>query len=334
MTFYAYIAMKKKTYDDKITDGNHPTQDVSSDNKISHIYDKLCKRILTLSVRSVLLLINALFGTEYPLDSTITYNWTEHHDDDLQRTIADTILTINGKHSYHMEAQIYKDEEIEFRVFDYGYKHALKHRNGGCTLTFPEARIIFLSCFEKLPENYTITLDFGTQGIFHFTVPALKLLEYTPEEVSQKNMIILLPFMLLKLRKDIEKARTPENLEALRTLIFDDIIGLINKNLEVRNITSADAKCLIEMIRKLYNHLYSHYEECKERGLNGMVEETFVLETDILMAEHKREVVALEARHKKEIDELNQRTGVMSAGYEKKIEELNREIERLKRQNK
>ena len=71
-----------------------------------------------------------IFDTQYPLDSKITYNWTENHDDDLKKTIADRIITINDRVSYHFEAQIGEDEEMQFRVFDYGYHHALKTRNG------------------------------------------------------------------------------------------------------------------------------------------------------------------------------------------------------------
>ena len=111
-----------------------------NNDTVFQIFDRAFKRLLTLSTRSVILLINALFSTSYPPDSTITYNWTEHHNDELQRTLADTILTINGQHSYHMEAQMYKDEKIEFRVFEYSFRHALKHTgDGSYTLHFPES---------------------------------------------------------------------------------------------------------------------------------------------------------------------------------------------------
>ena len=154
-----------------------------SNDTIFQIFDRTFKRILTLSARSVVAFINALFGTSYPPDSRITYNWTEHHDDRLHRTIADTILTINEEYSYHIEAQMYEDEEIEFRVFEYGYRHALKHRNDTYILHFPESRIIFLYDYEGIPDSRTIRLDFGTQGVFDYKIPALKLLEYTPAGV-------------------------------------------------------------------------------------------------------------------------------------------------------
>ena len=88
--------------------------------EITHIYDKIMKRILTLSGTAVINLINGLFNTSHPTDAPVLYHWTEHTDDDLNRTIADTILTIDHIYIYHMEAQMYQDDEIEFRVFDYG----------------------------------------------------------------------------------------------------------------------------------------------------------------------------------------------------------------------
>lgn len=237
------------------------------------IYDSMFKKILTLSARAVIGLINGLFGTDYPPDSTITYNWTENHDDNLKRTIADTILTINGRHSYHMEAQMYEDEEIEFRVFDYGYRYALREGAGEDILRFPEPRVIQLYRHNGMPDTKTLILDFGIQGSFEYKIPVFKLLEHSIEELSRRRMIILIPFMLLKLRDSLKKERTLENMEALRKLVLDDIISVINENQRAENITAADAGRLRRLIRKLYGHLYAHYEELAEGGLNDMMEE-------------------------------------------------------------
>ncbi|MCM1180196.1 MAG: hypothetical protein NC347_08075, partial [Clostridium sp.] len=116
------------------------TQVADNPQKITQIYDKTVKKILTLSSTAVVNLINGLFDTDYPLDSTITYNWTEFTNDNLKRILADTILTINGKNSYHIEAQMEKDETIIFRVFEYGYRHAETNRileDATCILPFP-----------------------------------------------------------------------------------------------------------------------------------------------------------------------------------------------------
>ena len=261
-----------------------------NNRQIAQIYDRIFKKILTLSTRAVIGLINGLFETEYPPDSIITYNWTEHHDDNLKRTLADTIITINHSHSYHIEAQMYEDDEIEFRVFDYGYRHALNAGKDTDILQFPEPRIIYLYNYKNIPDIKEIILDFGTQGTFPYRIPIFKLLEHTAEELSSRKMVILIPFMMLKLRDSIRKERTPENMEALRTLILDDIINAINKNQALGNITSGDANKLRSLIQKLYNHLYSHYEEFIEGGFNDMMEDGLVLEADILEAELTKKI--------------------------------------------
>ena len=81
-------------------------------------------------------------------------------------------------------------------------------------------------------------------------------------------------------------------MNALKSLIFDDILGLIQKNQAEGNITAADSYRLRNMIQKLYMHLYSQYEEFKEGGLNTMMEDGLVLETDIIEAEITKRVTA------------------------------------------
>jgi hypothetical protein len=61
---------------------------LSLQDKTAQIYDKIIKRILTLSNRAVINLINALFRKNYPPDSEVIYNATESVDDNLGKTIS------------------------------------------------------------------------------------------------------------------------------------------------------------------------------------------------------------------------------------------------------
>lgn len=294
---------------------------MSKSQTIYQIYDKIFKKLLTLSPIAVINMINGLFGTDYPPDSTITYHWTEHIDDNLRRCLADTILTINGRYSYHMEAQMTEDEDIVLRVFDYGYAHARKLQNSnsfspsaaGYTLPFPETRIICLFSGSRIPDEYILNLDFGSQGSFTFKAPTFKYPEYTIEELNQRKLIILIPFSLLKLRDRLKKHRSPEDILALKRLIFDDIITSIDKNLTVQNITVNDAYKLKRLTHMLYQHLYSHYPEMEE--LNEMTDEALILDIDIL-----------EDKYEKLFEEQNNAI----AQQEAEIQRLLAEIERLK----
>lgn len=260
-------------------------------NTIYQIYDKIFKKILTLSSVAVINLINGLFDTDYPTHSTISYNWTEFEDNELKRILADTILTINGTDCYHLEAQMTADSNIIFRVFEYGYSHADRNRTSSdhhCILKFPEPKIIYLYSEGPVPDYYMLELDFGSQGSFQYMVPTIKFLETSVEELNRRKMIILIPFELLKLRKTIAKARTQENLEALKNMIQNDIIESINENLRVENITLDDARKLKRLTHKLYEHIYSNYEEME--ALNDMTDESLMLDIDIIEKRHEQEL--------------------------------------------
>lgn len=123
-------------------------------------------------------------------------------------------------------------------------------------------------------------------------------------------MIILIPFQLLKLRKLLKKDRSEENLNALKNLIQNDIIGSINVNLELGNITANDAQKLRRLTHRLYEHIYSHYREMEE--LNDMTDESLILDIDIIEKKHEEELLE----------------------KDNKISELAAEIEKLKAQLK
>ena len=237
--------------------------------EIHQIFDKAFKRILTLSDKAVINLINGLFGTDYPTDSKITYNWTEHEDKELKRTLSDSILTIDNKDSYHIEAQMTEDEEIVFRVFEYGFGHAYKNRiieSCGESMVFPQPCIVYLDegKKDKLPDEYTLILQFKNQGEFIYKVPVVKLQNISLQELNDKKLIVLLPFLLLKLRKKLDKIRSKDNMEELQNLVTNDIIKTIDRNVEIGNISSTDAFDLKALTTMLYMKIYSKYEELED----------------------------------------------------------------------
>lgn len=259
--------------------------------EIYHIYDKIFKKILTLSSTAVINLINGLYDTDYPPDSTIDYNWTEFHDKELRRILADTIITINQKYCYHIEAQLLKDDNLVFRVFEYGFYHANRNHASTSTediLPFPEPRIIYLYATQDIPDEYSLMLDFGRQGFFSYKIPIIKYLHTSPDELTRKKMIILIPFELLKLRDAMKKERSPENLELLKNLIQNDIIGSINTNLALGNIEQSDADKLLRLTHQLYKHIYAHYDEMEV--LNEMTDESLMLDIDIIEKKYEEKI--------------------------------------------
>lgn len=255
--------------------------------KLMHqIFDRIFKCILLSSAKAVIFLINGLYKTNYPLDSTITYNLTEHLNDQLEKTLSDGVLTVNGIHGHHMEAQAYDDNTIAFRVFDYGYNHAVSHRGNFPTLNFPKPCIIYLGNNKKMPDMQTITVNFGDRIIVPFDITVFKVLDYTIEELDQMNLVLLIPFLLLKFRKKIAKSKGYGFENKLQTFILHDILKTIKKNVDAGILTELDSIRLWEITYKLYEYLYSDYDAFKVKGgLNDMIDDNFTLEVDRLYRE-------------------------------------------------
>ena len=267
------------------------------EDRIYHIYDKVFKKVLTLSSRSVVNLVNGLFDTYYAPDSTVDYNWTEFVDDKLKRILADTIITINGTDSYHLEAQMTKDDSILVRVFEYGVSHALRNsvqKENYCEITFPESRVIYLCPENNLPDEYILRIRFGYQGYFDYQVGVVRFNDISTEELNKKKMVILIPFKLLKLRKELQKSRDKSNLTALKNLIQNDIIGSIEENFQLGNITIDDARKLKRYTHFLYQQIYSHYDEMEE--LNEVTDESLMLDIDYIEKEYEQKLLEVEAQ--------------------------------------
>ena len=295
------------------------------EDKIYQIYDKMFKKILTLSQKAVINMINGLFNANHPLDSEITYHWTETIDDQLKKTLADTIITINGRHSYHIEAQMYTDEDIVMRVFEYGFGHSIKYSRDSNVLKFPTPKIIYFGDSQNVPDTYTLILDFGEQGQFEYKVDTFKYQDYSAQDINNKKMITLIPFQLLRFKKLLKKECSMNNLIALKSLVQNDIIGSIQMNESVGNITGGDARRLVQLTKKLYGYLFSEYnimEVVKE------MDESLVLEYDHL--EKKYEAIdKKQAEYEKNMAEYEKKISQQEAI----IEMLTKEIEAIKKNN-
>ena len=275
-------------------------------DSVVQIYDKIFKRILTLSNVAVINFVNGIFGKNFPTDSKLTYNWTENVKNSLEKTIADTIITVSpsagrggNTEKFHVEVQINSDSTIVLRVFDYGYQDALKYKKvegDKIILDFPQSKVIFLEHNTNTPDRVILELNFKEQGAFEYNIPVMKFLSYSIDELNDQHLVILLPLYLLKLRREIEKEQSHENAMKLKLLINDGIIKSIEDNEQAGHITHDDTVILIGLLEKLYNHLYGGIKKFKEEGVKEMIAEKLILETDriIYESEKREEKKALE----------------------------------------
>ena len=170
--------------------------------------------------------------------------------------------------------------------------------NGLFSEDFPRDSEVAYSHTENIgselnPEHFVLELDFGERGKFDYPVPAMKFLAYSVEEICQKQMTILLPLYLLKLRREVENAkRRKRQREAalrecarkLKELIDNNLLPAIAENEKTGNITHSDAFELIKLLSRLYDYLYGGIDEFKDEGVKSMLSDMLVLEYDVELA--------------------------------------------------
>ena len=186
--------------------------------------------------------------------------------------------------------------------------------------------MIYLSNVPKsVPDTYSLQVGFGhTQNII-YNVPVTKLTSCSVKEINDRKMIILIPFYILKLREKLrnKKARTPKNIASLKSLIKTDIMGSIDKHVELGNITAEDGAQLYRFTQMLYTRLYSQFEETEE--VTDMVEQSIITFVDVFQEEKARMEKRM-AEMDKEIADKDKKL----ADKDNELAELRAEIARLK----
>lgn len=260
----AFIEKENNTHRKSADSTNNP----QTGEDPRQIYDKIFKRIFSLSNTAVIHLINGLFDRHFPPDSSVKYPNREFVIPSLKNRPADVILIINNVHVFHLEAQMTKDEMIVLRVFEYGFQHALSMQSAPDRLDFPEPAVIYLDKSHGIPEESILHISFGTQGSFDYHVKNYLYLAHDAEELDRKKMAVLIPFQVLRLRsllaqwKRLEKNGKTFDIQEfyqLQEKIKDDIISSIRQNLELGNITYDDSRQLFELTNRLYEHIYKDF---------------------------------------------------------------------------
>jgi hypothetical protein len=252
------------------------------------LFDSIFKELMHLSNKAVVSFINGLFGTKYPPDSKVEYQPTETVTKQLKRHLSDTRLKINGD-GYHVEAQIKPDANMMVRVFEYNFNDgsAKKTFEGDIrTIEFYQARVINFTGTALTPEEQTLRLRYSKSSYYDYTVQNFNLLNYSVKELEKKGLAILLPFYVLKMRKQVKKAAPGaerKKFSAPMRKLLDSLEESVENCSRKEYIDGQDALDIIRDLERLYLELYGKYEEFAEE--NNMAKEKFVRYSTLLKEE-------------------------------------------------
>jgi hypothetical protein len=236
-----------------------------------NIFNNIFAYIKHHSAQAVIHLVNGLYGTDHPLNSSVDYPSTEYIDSGYKQNLLDLVIRIDNSLNYHIETQIQDDESMALRMFQYGFLLALHNKatdKRESALTFPKAITIYLEPTGKTPDQETLKLVFPDDSQHIYQTGTFKYFDYSIDDLVERNMEILLPFYAIKLRHQADSANTTEQRQELTkelVQISSKITQAAYASYENHKISYTDGETILDCTETIIRQLYADkYDEFKE----------------------------------------------------------------------
>lgn len=230
-------------------------------------------------------LINEVFHTSYPEDVKITQLRNEHQQKDGE-IITDSCLLI-GKKMYHIECQSTDDTTMAIRMIEYDFAIAVENaekQGWRYRIEFPRSCVLFLRSSGNTPDYLEADVIFPDGKTHVYSIPAIKMADYTKDHIFEKNLLMLLPFYIMRYEKKKHDMR--KNLELLQILLdeYDEI--RINLEKELTETGKAELYTnLTKLIVKIADHIFEKEEDIRKGIGDVMGGKVLELESERLKAE-------------------------------------------------
>ena len=233
-------------------------------------------------------LINEVFHTSYPQDVPIIQLRNEHRQENGE-IIADSCLKIGDK-LYHIECQSTDDTTMAIRMIEYDFSIAVEnaHKQGRrYRMDFPRSCVLYLRSGNNTPDFLGVEMALADGNIVLYQISTIKLETYTKDSIFEKNLLMLLPFYIMRYEKNIhEMSENPELFQCLLNEYEE-----IRTNL-VKELSGADKAALYMDLNKLIIKIADYIcqsEEVVRKGIGDVMGgKVLELESERLRAEGEK----------------------------------------------
>jgi hypothetical protein len=293
------------------------------------IFDRIFKRLMqTASSKAIIALVNGLFGTKYPENSKIKFPSTVSVNENLGESISDMLMLINGTDLVHIDVQTDPDFNMAVRMFLYDFEAALKtaqrSKTGDVVMDLPRSIVLYWETTKTTPNEHKVTIRAPDGAGMTYRVPTYKVLDHTLEDIEHQKLLLLLPFYMLKLRKQVGNAlkRKTNQHELLNGYAKEmektvrQIQEILNKSAKTRLLTKDDKMGIIGFIDVILGYCYGKIKEFEE--VSEMVE--ILTRNERAIRDAKRSIAKILNDEGVSPDIITKSTGVPM----KEIERLNK----------
>lgn len=247
------------------------------------IFDDVFRAILERMPQIIIPLVNEAFHTSYGVTDLKIQMKNEHVDAIRnKKLVTDSLLWIGDKH-YHLECQREMNNSMIIRMFEYDVSIALEEarknqKTDSFELHFPGACVLCLSDSKNVGKSIDMPIHFGDGSVHNYKVPVIKAQEYSKEEIFQKELLMLLPYYILRYKKQYgiinEDVKKQDELKKE----YESICSSLYKK-----IGDTEYNDLIGMIKDILKRETQEYSNVWERMDEVMSKHTYELHSERMM---------------------------------------------------
>ena len=262
-------------------------------------YDDVFRTILNDCRNLIHPLLNEIFGASYSGCEPIHFGTNEHFMNQQHgqgdKRITDSSFTVSGivLIRYHLECQSTGDATMDRRMFEYDSQIALddsEKLDDALVLSFPKSAVLFLRQTAGTPDNMQIRLKLhNTQKEVTLEIPILSIVNYTADELFQKNLLILLPFHLFYYEKQFPKMeQDAARREHLKGIYINIRLRLENMARQ-GTITEYTCRTILDLSRRVAESLCQKYDNIRREVISIMGGEILEYEAKTILNEGKKQ---------------------------------------------
>lgn len=192
--------------------------------------DEILKSLFSTSNKVLINLLNGIFDENFNENEVnISVSNNEFIKNNFDVIIGDKFFEIsnsnNKKIYYHLEFQTKNDNTMVVRMFEYGFNKAtenatLNSKNGIKSIYFPKQKVIFFEENKNINDSLDLNIVFPDNQVIFYSVGIIKYWEFTDEDLINKKMYPLIPLQLFKLRKELHKAQSKNDIKKIKKMSY------------------------------------------------------------------------------------------------------------------
>ena len=235
-------------------------------------------------------LINEVFHTSYPENVEITQLRNEHQQENGE-IITDCCLKI-GEKLYHIECQSTDDTTMAIRMIEYDFAIAIENAQKmkrSYRLEFPRSCVIYLRSNKNTPDSLEIEIIFPDGHTHTYQIPTIKMDNYTKDGIFEKNLLMLLPFYVMRYEKNVHDiSEHPEKMQQLLNE-YEEIRQKLNEELTERGKSDVYTN-LTDWITRIADYIFRN-EDTARKGIDHIMRgKVLKLKSEEIREEAQKEI--------------------------------------------